>query len=52
MAGIFEVDEAKCVKCGACVRDCAFQALTTNTNGYPHIFFLRKFYPVLDGDLV
>lgn len=27
MADIFEVDETKCVKCGACVRDCAFRAL-------------------------
>lgn len=27
MAGIFEVDDAKCVSCGACVRDCAFHAL-------------------------
>ena len=27
MAGIFEVDDAKCVSCGVCVRDCAFHAL-------------------------
>ena len=27
MTSLFEVDGAKCVKCGACVRDCAFRAL-------------------------
>ena len=27
MTTLFEVDGAKCVKCGACVKDCAFRAL-------------------------
>ena len=38
MAGIFEVDEAKCVKCGACVRDCAFRALKME-DGAPRMAF-------------
>jgi len=31
----FEIDAAKCVKCGLCVRDCAFKALKTGDNGSP-----------------
>ena len=33
MAELFEVDGAKCVKCGACVRDCAFRALKMEDAG-------------------
>lgn len=32
---LFELDRAACVKCGACVRDCAFRALRTDAEGYP-----------------
>ena len=38
MADIFEVDEAKCVSCGACVRDCAFRALKME-GGAPRMAF-------------
>jgi ferredoxin len=33
----FEVDAAKCVKCGLCVRDCAFKALRTAEAGGPEL---------------
>lgn len=33
----FEVDDSRCVKCGMCVRDCAFKALKTGANGAPEI---------------
>ena len=33
----FSVDRAACVKCGACVRDCAFRALKAGKDGYPEI---------------
>ncbi len=35
MSEIFEIDRAKCVKCGACVRDCFFRALGTGEDGAP-----------------
>ena len=35
MSEIFEIDRAKCVKCGACVRDCFFRALGTGEDGSP-----------------
>ena len=38
VADVFEVDEAKCVKCGACVRDCAFRALKMG-DGAPRMAF-------------
>ena len=38
MASLFEVDGAKCVKCGACVRDCAFRALKMK-DGEPRMAF-------------
>ena len=41
MAGIFEVDGAKCVKCGACVRDCAFGALKM-ADGAPRMVFPER----------
>ena len=41
MTGIFEVDEAKCVKCGACVRDCAFGALKM-ADGAPRMVFPER----------
>lgn len=31
----FEVDAFRCVKCGMCVRDCAFKALKTSDSGGP-----------------
>ena len=31
----FKVDASKCVKCGLCVRDCAFKALKTGDDGHP-----------------
>ncbi len=31
----FELDKALCVRCGACVRDCAFGALKASEDGYP-----------------
>ena len=34
---IFSVDGAKCVKCGACVRDCAFRALRVRADGAPEM---------------
>ena len=38
MAGLFEVNGATCVKCGACVRDCAFRALKME-GGVPRMAF-------------
>ncbi len=38
MTDIFKVDEAKCVKCGACVRDCAFRALKMD-DGAPRMAY-------------
>ena len=38
MTSLFEVDGAKCVKCGACVRDCAFRALKME-DGAPRMAF-------------
>ena len=38
MKDVFEVDGAKCVKCGACVRDCAFGALKM-ADGAPRMAF-------------
>ena len=35
---VFKVDETKCVKCGACVRDCAFRALKMDS-GAPRMAF-------------
>ncbi len=37
MNELFKVDETKCVKCGACVRDCAFRALGTGDNALPRL---------------
>ena len=33
----FEVDSSICLRCGACVRDCAFRALRSGADGYPEI---------------
>ena len=38
MTDIFKVDGAKCVKCGACVRDCAFRVLKME-DGAPQMAF-------------
>lgn len=32
---LFDINTAKCVKCGACVRDCFFGALKTGEDGFP-----------------
>ena len=32
---MFGLDKDKCVKCGSCVRDCAFRALAAGEDGYP-----------------
>lgn len=37
MVDLFEVDGSRCVKCGACVRDCAFRALRTGDDGLPRL---------------
>lgn len=34
---LFDLNRTECVKCGACVRDCAFGALRTGEDGYPFI---------------
>ncbi len=41
MANLFEVDRAACVKCGACVRDCAFRALKMD-GGAPRMAFPER----------
>ena len=41
MKDVFEVDGAKCVKCGACVRDCAFGALKM-ADGTPRMAFPER----------
>lgn len=35
MQKLFEIDDAKCVRCGACVNDCAFRALRAEKDGRP-----------------
>ena len=35
MPSWFEVDPAACIRCGACVRDCAFRALKSASDGAP-----------------
>ena len=42
MPSLFEVDESKCVKCGACVRDCAFRALKSADDGTPKMAYPDK----------
>ncbi len=34
---LFGLDRASCVRCGACVKDCAFGALKRDDDGYPFI---------------
>lgn len=34
---LFELDTSKCVRCGACVRDCAFGALKADESGRPFV---------------
>jgi len=36
-SSFFELDRDACVKCGACVRDCAFRVLKTGEDGYPFL---------------
>ena len=38
----FEVDQSRCVKCGMCVRDCAFKALKTSEAGGPEMADAEK----------
>jgi ferredoxin len=33
--GLFELDRSRCIKCGACVKDCLFGALRADDEGYP-----------------
>ena len=33
----FKVDETRCIKCGMCVRDCAFKALKMANGGFPEM---------------
>ncbi len=33
----FQVDEEKCIRCGACVKDCAFNALRRAESGRPEV---------------
>jgi nitroreductase/NAD-dependent dihydropyrimidine dehydrogenase PreA subunit len=35
MADVFSVDAARCLRCGLCVRDCAFKALGKGEDGLP-----------------
>lgn len=35
LKNLFQVDTAKCIRCGACVKDCAFGALAKGENGLP-----------------
>ena len=34
---LFTLDRAKCLKCGICVRDCAFRALRQDAEGFPQM---------------
>lgn len=34
---LFRLDRASCVRCGACVKDCAFGALKRDDDGYPFV---------------
>lgn len=34
---LFELDKTKCVRCKACVRDCAFGALKADADGFPFL---------------
>lgn len=34
---LFDLDKTKCLKCGACVKDCAFRVLKVGEDGYPGI---------------
>lgn len=37
MIDLFKIDDSKCVKCGACVHDCAFRALRSGEDGLPRL---------------
>ena len=37
MSDLFKLDKSSCVKCGACVKDCAFNALKLSNEWYPEI---------------
>ena len=37
MIDLFKIDDSKCVRCGACVRDCAFRALRSGEDGLPRL---------------
>ena len=57
MTAIFESDAARCVGCGACVRDCAFKALRQDEFGHclciaAHhkcTIIVNAYYPVQDA---
>lgn len=42
MIDLFQVDAVKCVKCGACVRDCSFRALRSGDDGTPSLAFPER----------
>ena len=34
---MIRIDESKCLKCKACVKDCIVKVLTIGENGFPHV---------------
>jgi ferredoxin len=38
----FKVDSSACLKCGLCVRDCAFNALSSSKSGVPEMHNLQR----------
>ena len=41
-SSMFKVDSSKCLKCGACVRDCGFKALGFDGSGNPSLVHARR----------
>ena len=39
---LFSLDKTKCVKCQACVRDCAFKALRTGAESWPEMVYPER----------
>ena len=40
--GFFKLDSSRCIKCGACSRDCFFGALSMGENGFPSLSLPEK----------